>query len=252
MFLKKQTLSVLIPKCSLLMNFSKLLIVAFSFLTSILSAQFHEIGVFLGGSNYIGDVGNTRYINPNNLAYGFLYKWNLNTRYTFRASVNTTNLKGTDLRTNDLNRFRRQYQFENNIKELVVGIEVNFVDFDLLSVRRQFSPYIFVGLGYFQYELFYFSEDNSTIPQVISYGNRGDIILPFTVGVKSNITKKMTLGFEIGARYTLTDNIDGSNPINEFSDIEELKFGNLGNNDWYIFTGLTISFTFGKLPCYCK
>ncbi|MFL2601129.1 MAG: DUF6089 family protein, partial [Flavobacteriaceae bacterium] len=30
------------------------------------------------------------------------------------------------------------------------------------------------------------------------------------------------------------------------------KFGNINNNDWYIFTGLTISFTFGDLPCYCK
>ncbi|MDA9642894.1 cell surface protein SprA, partial [bacterium] len=30
------------------------------------------------------------------------------------------------------------------------------------------------------------------------------------------------------------------------------KFGNISNNDWYIFTGLTISFTFGDLPCYCK
>ena len=30
------------------------------------------------------------------------------------------------------------------------------------------------------------------------------------------------------------------------------EFGNINNNDWYVFTGLTISFTFGDLPCYCK
>ena len=56
----------------------------------------------------------------------------------------------------------------------------------------------------------------------------------------------------MGARYTLTDNLDGSNPENEFADIPTYKFGNISNNDWYIFTGLTISFTFGDLPCYCK
>jgi hypothetical protein len=50
----------------------------------------------------------------------------------------------------------------------------------------------------------------------------------------------------MGARYTLTDNLDGSNPLNK------IAFGNIGNNDWYLFTGLTISFTFGDLPCYCK
>ena len=39
--------------------------------------------------------------------------------------------------------------------------------------------------------------------------------------------------------------IDPKDPTNP-------EFGNIGNNDWYVFTGLTISFTFGDLPCYCK
>ena len=39
-----------------------------------LSAQIHEIGVFVGGSNYVGDIGSTRYINSNKFAFGFLYK----------------------------------------------------------------------------------------------------------------------------------------------------------------------------------
>jgi hypothetical protein len=39
-------------------------------------AQIHEIGVFLGGSNYVGDVGSTTYIAPNEPAFGILYKWN--------------------------------------------------------------------------------------------------------------------------------------------------------------------------------
>ena len=50
----------------------------------------------------------------------------------------------------------------------------------------------------------------------------------------------------------MTDNLDGSNPQNKFVDYSEYKFGNIANNDWYIFTGITISFTFGDLPCYCK
>jgi hypothetical protein len=34
-----------------------------------LQAQIHEVGVFLGGSNYIGDIGRTDYI-PNKLHLG--------------------------------------------------------------------------------------------------------------------------------------------------------------------------------------
>lgn len=233
------------------MNLLKPLFVLLSLTCSLSTAQLHEIGFFGGGSNFIGDVGTTKYVYPNSVAYGLFYRYNLNTRISLRAGINASILRASDLRTRDLNRFRRQYQFENFIKEGIVGVEVNYVDFDLLNVRRQFTPYLFFGLGYFEHQLFYFIDNAPNIPQKNNYGKKGNFVLPINVGVKSNITKRMSLGIELGVRYTLTDNIDGSNPINEFSELDELKFGNLGNNDWYIFTGITISFTFGKLPCYC-
>jgi hypothetical protein len=27
-----------------------------------------------------------------------------------------------------------------------------------------------------------------------------------------------------------------------------LKFGNINNNDWYVFSGLTLTYTFGEKP----
>ena len=58
----------------------RLTLVAFIIISlgfSKLSAQIHELGVFVGGSNYIGDVGKTDYFIPNEMAYGVLYKWNI-------------------------------------------------------------------------------------------------------------------------------------------------------------------------------
>lgn len=40
---------------------------------SISNAQLMK-SVFLGGSNYIGDIGNTTYINPKDPAFGLVYK----------------------------------------------------------------------------------------------------------------------------------------------------------------------------------
>jgi hypothetical protein len=57
------------------------------------------------------------------------------------------------------------------------------------------------------------------------------------------------LGLEVGARYTFADDLDGSNPTNK--SISQLKFGNLNSNDWYMFTGFTITYTFGNKPCFC-
>ena len=37
-------------------------------------SQIYEIGVFAGGSNFIGDVGATNYISPNQAAFGGVFK----------------------------------------------------------------------------------------------------------------------------------------------------------------------------------
>jgi hypothetical protein len=39
-------------------------------------AQFHELGAFLGAGNYIGDLGSSYFVFPENPAFGLVYKWN--------------------------------------------------------------------------------------------------------------------------------------------------------------------------------
>ncbi len=70
------------------------------------------------------------------------------------------------------------------------------------------------------------------------------------LGYKTNISNHLILAAEIGARYTFSDELDGSVPDGEFR--EQLSFGNTNNNDWYMFTGITLTYTFGRRPCYCN
>ena len=74
--------------------------------------------------------------------------------------------------------------------------------------------------------------------------------IPMVLGVKSNITNHLILGFEVGARYTFSDELDGSVP--DDVGLESLSFGNINSNDWYVFTGFTLTYTFGQRPCYCN
>jgi restriction endonuclease S subunit len=55
------------------------------------------------------------------------------------------------------------------------------------------------------------------------------------------------LGAEIGVRYTFTDNLDGSNPIN--SNFAVYQFADINNNDWYVFSGISFTYTFTRKPC---
>jgi hypothetical protein len=68
-----------------------------------------------------------------------------------------------------------------------------------------------------------------------------------TLGFKLRINDILILGAEVGARYTFTDNLDGSNP--EGSNFEQFRFGNYLSDDWYVFSGITVTYTFGRKPC---
>ncbi|KQB40601.1 DUF6089 family protein [Flavobacterium aquidurense] len=219
-----------------------LLLCFFPFIT--LNAQINEIGVFLGGSNFVGDVGSTTYINPDKLAFGILYKWNKSPRHSYRFSYTQSTVSGNDRDSEETGRNRRGYSFDNTIKELSAGLEFNFFDFNLHDYHPKITPYIYSGLSYFMYDKLYV-----TGGQTKKDKNGGSIAIPMTLGIKSNITPHLILGAEVGARYTFTDDIDGSNPSS--GNLKPLHFGNLNNNDWYVFSGVTLTYTFGQKPCYC-
>lgn len=210
-----------------------------------MTAQINEIGVFLGGSNFVGDVGKTNYIAPNEPAFGIVYKWNKSPRHSYRFSYMQSTITANDLDSKVSGRNLRGYRFENNIKEFSAGMEFNFFDFNLHEVlKRKISPYVFTGISYFAYDELY----------VLSGETKKDytestLAIPMIVGVKTNILDHFVLGVEVGARYTFTDNLDGSLPKNE--NLAPLQFGNINSKDWYVFTGITLTYTFTEKPCYC-
>ncbi|TPG35476.1 DUF6089 family protein [Flavobacterium pectinovorum] len=221
-----------------------LLLCFFPFIT--LNAQINEIGVFLGGSNFVGDVGSTTYIAPEKLAFGVLYKWNKSPRHSYRFSYTQSSVAGNDYDSKETGRNKRGYSFENTVQELSAGLEFNFFDFNLHDYHPKVTPYIFSGLSYFRYDELYRQVSN---PNITTSQRSGSFAIPIILGVKSNIAPHWILGAEVGARYTFTDDIDGSNPNTSNSNIK--KFGNLNNNDWYVFSGITLTYTFGQKPCYC-
>ena len=220
----------------------------FLFTFSIAKGQIHEIGVFAGGSNFVGDVGSMTYLNPNEFAYGLIYKWNKSTRHSWRASIKNIKITADDDQSKDERRKQRDYDFENTIKEVSLGLEFNFFEFNLHDMDRQITPYVFLGLSYTIYDGLYII-DNGTTVEKKSDSSHGTLTIPMAVGVKSNITPHLVLGFEISPRYTFADNIDGSFPKNE--GLQHLRFGNINSNDWYIVSGFTLTYTFGNKPCYC-
>lgn len=210
----------------------------------IAKAQINELGIFAGGANYIGDVGPTDYIAPNEPALGIIYKWNRSPRHAWRASFTYGKLSSADEDSDVSGRKLRGFEFDNSVKELSAGMEFNFFDFNLHETDLKITPYIYGGLSYFWYTESYIDLNGDQKKG----DTKGSVAIPMTVGIKSNILPNFILGFEAGARYTFTDNLDGSN----HDDYQQFRFGNLESKDWYVFTGFTLTYTFGVKPCYCS
>jgi hypothetical protein len=212
-------------------------------------SQTYEVGAILGGANLIGDVGRTTFISPNTMAFGVIGKWNRSPRHAFRFSIISAKVKGNDADSHETRRQERGYTFDNNITEVSAGLEYTFWDFNTYSGRRASTPYLFTGINYFLYDSSYFPGNK----EAIGYDGGQSVSIPMAIGYKASIAPHFVLGFEIGARYTFADDIDGSNTTsNGVQNREEFKFGNLNNNDWYVFTTVYINFTFGRKPCYCN
>ncbi len=143
--------------------------------------------------------------------------------------------------SDEASRNQRGYRFENNLKELSLGLEFNFFDFNLHESTTKITPYVSSGLSYF-FTKYTLTNSKADITVEGRTERKKSIAVPIILGIKSNITPKLILALETGARYTLTDNLDGS--FNQ-------NFGNINNNDWYVFSGVTLTYTFGDKPCYC-
>jgi hypothetical protein len=212
---------------------------------SLMNGQINEIGVFLGGANFIGDVGATNYIKPNEFALGAIYKWNASPRHAWRISYNHATLTGDDSKSDQPARQTRDYDFKNSVDEFAAGLEFNFFDFNLHDLQSRTTPYVSTGLNYFRYNGLYKNSDN----KIVTDQKRGSMAIPMIIGVKSRIATNFILALEVGVRYTFADDLDGSNSKNK--NYQAYKFGNLNSNDWYTFSGVTLTYTFGDNPCYC-
>lgn len=224
-----------------------LTIILFSIIFSqTAQSQIYEIGVFGGGSNFIGDVGKTNYISPNQSAFGAILKWNRSPRHSWRVSVIYAGLEGIDAKSDDPRRQERDYSFDNNIFEISAGMEFTFFDFNLHEYDNKTTPYLYTGITSGRHSNFYFDNNGEIVGEGTYSWAFG---IPMVLGVKTTLTDHLILGAEIGARYTFSDELDGSVP--DFDNEHPISFGNTNSNDWYVFTGFTLTYTFGRRPCYC-
>jgi len=198
------------------------------FITITLNAQMNEIGPFVGGSNYIGDIGSTAYINPKDLAYGLVYKLNLNSRFALRATYSRVKYSADNANASSPIKKSIPFKFKNTLNEIAMGIEFNFFKYNLNQFKFMHSPFVFINLAYSSYAV-----------------NAKNLSFPFGLGYKIKLAHRLGMSIETRFNYTGKDNLEGNQTI-----INNLNLNNPNNKDWIVTTGISLVYAFGKRACY--
>ncbi|WP_317163074.1 type IX secretion system protein PorG [Rudanella paleaurantiibacter] len=195
-------------------------------------AQQVELGGGLGGMLYKGDLApslNPRFYRP---AGNLFFRYNFTRSFSMRAGIAMGGIKAEDRVSSDPFQQARNRSFRTRIGETTVDMEYFFRDFKMLRRVKNWSPYVFGGIGYMSY-----SPRNEGGPRVM---------YPLGVGLKYEIKRPWSIGFEFGTRFTRNDDLDG---LGKAAGAPRLASGNPALNDSYTYTAITLSYTFYKITC---
>ena len=182
-----------------------------------------DIGVFAGTSYYLGDINPAKQFYSPSFAVGALFRYNLNPRYSVRGSFYYGGLTGDDADFDNLFQSRRNASFSASVLDATLQFEFNFLPYNTIGKRFAYSTYVSGGLGV------------GFIANPLGFTYQ--LVLPFGVGFKVNVAKRLSTGVEWGFRKTFYDNLDG---LENWVD-PDYK-GLFHNYDWYSIAGIFITY----------
>jgi hypothetical protein len=197
-------------------------------------AQIIEVGASAEMSYYIGDLNPQKHFSQSQFGFGAVVRYYDNLRWAFRLQYSHYNLQSTD----QVNFGPNKGEFNNAINDIAVLAEFNFFDYWTGSKQNFISPYIFGGVSLFNY---YYNQPTNNSEYGTEKSNNISFSIPFGVGVKYSMTKRLGTTLEWRMHKLMTDKIDEVS----FSDKDMYKFGY--NNDWIGTLELSLVYRF-NLP----
>ena len=91
------------------------------------NAQYNEIGVFGGGTNFLGDVGNQALSLPQGWVAGVSFRHQFDYHYGLRAQASMGTLANNDASSSSVSKQERNLSFQSSIWEVSLMLEINFL-----------------------------------------------------------------------------------------------------------------------------
>lgn len=257
--------------------------ILFYFLTFLLftyavnAQQSFHLNLFVGASNYQGDLQDKRFtFSQSHLAGGVGVSYDLTEHVALRGGLILGTVSGDDQQGKNK---IRNLNFTSGLSEVHIGAEYYITPLH----QHLLTPYVFAGLALYHFNPYtddmsgikYYLKPLSTEGEGFIAGKKNYSLtqgsIPFGGGVKLTLDDKISVGIEIGFRKLFTDYLDDVSDVyvdknlllsNRGAKAVELAYrgdeingslvyptgGKRGSpkaKDWYYLTGLTLSYKLG-------
>ncbi|MFN9597085.1 MAG: DUF6089 family protein, partial [Bacteroidota bacterium] len=245
------------------------------------SAQSYEVGFFGGVSTYKGELQQSLFdYRQSKPAVGVLIRKNLNNHWAQRIALNFGTIAASDSKSDEGFKKNRNLSFRSRVLDIHYLIEFNFFPYQIANPATFFTPFVFAGINVFQFNpqaefkgewydlqpLGTEGQGTSSYPDRKKY-NRVQVGIPIGGGLKFKISRRFGATIEAGARRTYTDYLDdvsttyadksvllaANGELSAFLSDRSLdgqsidntnrQRGNASDNDWYMFTGISLNYT---------
>ena len=240
------------------------------------SAQYSEVGILAGVSDYNGELNpgllNFKFLHP---AGGLMYRYNLNPHWALKGNAYYGIVSGADAQSTDPFQQNRNLSFKSGLLDVSGEFEFNFFPYEPSNTRTIVTPYIFAGISLFKFNpkaefngtwyalqtLGTEGQGNALVPDSKPEYSLTQFAIPFGGGMKISV-KKFSFGVELGVRRAYTDYLDDVSgtyvdPVALVASKGMIaailadrsvihspdtgvgrQRGNPNDKDWYMFTGL--------------
>ncbi len=218
--------------------------------------NYFELGIGGGVMNYTGELTNSvfdfKHLHPGGALF---LRYNMGSYLSVRAQLALGSISGDDADSKDLRNNIRNLNFSSHLFEGSLVAEINLMGYQPRGHEKMFSPYIFIGVGIFNFnpktahfdpnldELLVELKPLNTEGQGSStFQNRKPYALtqfsiPMGIGVRFAVNSHINIGLEVGFRPTFTDYLDDvgqTYPIDALTqtaiyDTEPYRAGEFGN-----------------------
>lgn len=214
-----------------------LLLLLLSFFALTAKAQekeyMYEIGGSLGSSWGYGDVNATKAVYSPSLAYGLLYRYNINLRWALAAELQSAGISG-DSRDFDYFFPKGDYDYDMRYWQLAIRPEIHFWNYGWGSdyrEKKRYTPFLTMGLT----------------AGIVSGGDDSAFAfgIPLGVGYKLKLAKRWNAQVTALFTKTFSDKLDGC------VDPEGIQTSSLMGNDWLASIQFSITFDFKERCVEC-